>query len=152
MGKIIAIAIAILVILGSGVGVMKFMHLGPFKEKVVTKAKIQQKKLEEHKIYLDVPVIKVPVIIDGKSTHVLQFIFAINVKNLNDQALVMPFMPRIQDLFFSELYTYLPYYFTRKKVLDLRIIKGRLQRVVNKLGLGDIIQEILVTTVVDNPG
>ena len=139
MKKIFIGFIVLICILGGAVGAMKWMELGPFAN---PNAEVEKPKR---------PPLLVNVFGNGKVLGNFQFELKLEVWNDDHFAEVRKMTPVLKDAFFKDLHTFIPRMLKEQDQLNLAILQHRLQLRADIVLGKDVVQSVLIQSVVDTP-
>ncbi len=150
MKKIFIGFIVLVCILGGAVGVMKWMELGPFANPNAEVEKPKRPSKGEAK-FVEMTPLLVNVFGNGKVLGNFQFELKLEVWNDDHFAEVRKMTPVLKDAFFKDLHTFIPRMLKEQDQLNLAILQQRLQLRADIVLGKDVVQSVLIQSVVDTP-
>lgn len=148
--KKLLIAIVGLMLLGGGaVSVLKWMKLGPFED-VISDSGIQIVR-DEDTIFVDMEPLVIPIFRGDRVAATIQIQVKLETIGEENKAKLQHVLPRISNLFITDLHTFLPRMLKKVERLDVLIIKQRLKLISDLLVGPELIQNVLVQSVIDTP-
>ena len=150
MKKIFIGFIVLICILGGAVGVMKWMELGPFADPHAAEQKPKKPTKGEAK-FVEMTPLLVNVFGNDKVLGNFQFELKLEVWNDADFAQVRKMTPILKDAFFKDLHTFIPRMLKEQDQLNLAILQQRLQQRADIVLGKDVVQSVLIQSVVDTP-
>ena len=153
MQKFIVPALAVIFLLaGGGIGLMKWMQLGPFAPEEVAGEEAPAPRRGEQPRYLDLDPINVVIIQDARPRSVVQISAKLEVANEKDAEAVRKRMIRLTSALVTDLHDFLPRLLREVDHIDLDLLRDRIQYVADKtLGKG-LVRQVLIQSVHDSEG
>ena len=149
MVRTIAIVVAVLLMVAGGtIGVMKQMELGPFAS-ATESGETEPQEPEEPPRFIDMDPLVVPVFAGDAVVATIQIHLKLETMGAANEEAINRLMPRLNDAFLRDLYTYIPRLLRKKGNVDVSAIKNRLQRVAVKTAGEGRIDNILVQSVTE---
>ncbi|MEK9671514.1 MAG: hypothetical protein VW268_03300 [Rhodospirillaceae bacterium] len=150
MKKILAGFLVLISIMGGAVGAMKWMELGPFANpnKEANKPK---RPTEGNAKFIEISPLLINVLGDAKVLGNFQFELKMEVWSDDHFAQVRKKTPMIKDAFIKDLHSFIPRMLKEQDQLNLGVLQKRLQMVAERVMGKDIVQSVLIQSVVDNP-
>lgn len=149
MKKLIIIAVGILLLLGGVGSLLKTMKLGPFAE-VVAEAEEAMVR-DDDTLFVDMEPLVIPVFQGDRVAATVQIQIKLETIGSENKANLQRIMPRISDLFITDLHTFIPRLLKQEERIDVLIIKQRLKLMSDRQVGPELIQNILVQSVIDTP-
>jgi len=147
--KLIIAVLGILLLVGGAASVLKFMKLGPFEEEVA--AEQEEMVRDDDTLFVDMEPLVIPVFQGDKVAATVQIQVKLETIGKDNKAKLQHIMPRISDLFIRDLHTFIPRLLKQKERIDVLIVKQRLKLISDKLIGPELIQNVLVQSVIDTP-
>ncbi len=139
----------ILSLAGGGVGVMKWMKLGPFAPEQVAQESAPDTRKREPARYVDAEPLNIALIMNDRPRAVVQITAKLEVENEKAAMQVHKRMTKLTSAFIVDLHDFLPRVLREAEHIDLDLLKERMQYVADKtLGEGAI-KQILILSVHD---
>jgi flagellar protein FliL len=151
MVRTVAIAVAvILMIAGGAVGVMKQLEWGPFAPSNGDEAEVSESaEPAEPPRFIDMDPLVVPVFAGDKVAGTIQIQLKLETMGAENEEHINLIMPRLNDAFLRELYSYIPRLLRKEGSVDVFMIKQRLQRVATKVAGAEVVDNVLVQSVTE---
>jgi len=148
MKKVIIILASILILGSALLGTLKYLELGPFKPKIVEDKKII-KEDDLKSIYIDMNPISVPIFKGNVPLTTIKIQIKLETKSSDKADKIHRMLPRIGDIFFKDLYAFVPRLLKGKERIDIFILKQRLKLISDRNFGQGLIYDILVQSVDD---
>ncbi len=149
--KKIGIGFAVLIcILGGAVGVMKWMQLGPFADPNAAIAKPERPDEGDAK-FIEISPLLINVLGDAKVLGNFQFELKLEVWTDDHYEETRKKTPILKDAFIKDLHSFIPRMLKEEEQLNLAVLQRRLQYRADQVMGQDIVQSVLIQSVVDNP-
>ncbi len=141
---------ALMILAGGAVAAMKWLKVGPFADEMMADAAPVAAPKEEP-VYVDMAPIVIPVIQGAQAVATIQIQIKLQADGKEKAIEIKRLMPKISDLFISDLYAFIPRLLKDQERIDIATLKARLMLMTErKLGKG-LLEDILVQSVVDTP-
>ena len=150
MKKLIIMVVGLMILGGGAVSVMKWMKLGPFEE-VAVEGQEEQMVRDDDTLFVDMEPLVIPVFQGVKVAATVQIQVKLETIGSENKAKLQHIMPKISDPFIRDLHTLIPHLLKQEERIDVLIIKQRLKLISDKLIGPDLIQNVLVQSVIDAP-
>ena len=153
MQKLLVPALAVILLLaGGGIGIMKWMQLGPFAPEEVAGEEAPAPRRGVQPRFLDIDPINVAVIQNNRPQSVIQIAVKLEVANEKDAAVIQKQMIRLTNALVTDLHDFLPRLLREVDHIELDLLKDRIQYVADKtLGKG-LVKQVLIQSVHDSGG
>jgi len=153
MKKVLILLILLLVVAGGAVGAMFFMKLGPFEPSEPVKKTQEEIELEQEETTASVPIkpFTIPMFQGERIAGSIQVQFELEVP-IGQEEVINSKMLRLEDAYLRDLYVFLPRLLRNKETLNIVALKRRLMRITEKIVGPDVVEDILIQSVADNPG
>jgi len=152
MKKALIFLVLLLVVVGGAVGAMYFLKLGPFEgpppEKTQEELELER---EDNTTAISINPFTVPMFQGERIAGSIQVQFELEVVKGQEEA-VNSQMVRLEDAYIRDLYVFLPRLLRNQETLDINKLKRRLMRITEKIVGPDIVEDVLIQSVADNPG
>ena len=149
MKKLIIMVVGLLILGGGAASVLKWMKLGPFEE-VVAEAGEEMVR-DDDMLFVDMEPLVIPIFEGDKVAAIVQIQIKLETIGSENKAKLQYVMPRISNLFITDLHTFIPRMLKKIERIDVLIIKQRLKLISDRRIGQEIIQNILVQSVIDTP-
>jgi len=160
------ISAAFLVLIGGVVAAMKWLEVGPFTSEITAAdaepisslvGDLRRRRLGQFKgpmdepVYIDMEPLVIQIIQSARAVSKIQIQIKLQANGEDKAVEIKRLMPKINDLFFIDLYAFIPRLLKQTERLDSAILKARLMLMTERnLGKG-LLQDIFVESVVDKP-
>lgn len=151
MKKFLVIFATLLMISGSLTSTMKFMELGPFKSKDAVVEKVVEEEDIVKSIFIDMEPILIPIFKDNAPAAKIQIQIKLETKSTEKAIKIQRMMPRIADTYVQDLHGFMPRLLKDQERIDVFILKQRLKLISDRKFGKNLIEDILVQSVVDTP-
>ncbi len=150
MGRFILPGLAVILTLaGGGVGVMKWLQLGPFAPEEITQEGTSAPRKREPPRYVDVEPLNITLIQNERPRAAIQISAKLEVADEKAAMIVHKRMARLTHAFVTDLYDFLPRLLREVDHIDLDLLKDRMQYVADKtLGKG-LVRQVQIQSVHD---
>ncbi len=149
MKKLIIMVVGLLILGGGAVSVLKWMKLGPFEEVVAEADAIVVR--DDDTLFVDMEPLVIPIFEGDKVAAIVQIQIKLETIGSENKAKLQQILPRISNLFITDLHTFLPRMLKKEERLDVLIIKQRLKLMSDRRIGQELVQNILVQSVIDTP-
>lgn len=148
--KIVVIIFAVLIMLGGGaVSVMKWLLIGPFEPTGGELAGLQEPR--EPPRFIDMDQLIIPIFQGEKVIANIQIHLKLETLGEANESKLLRLLPRLSDAFWRDLYAFIPRLLRKERQLDATIIKERLRLIGEKVVGKDVINNVLVQSLVNSP-
>jgi len=151
MKKLIFLFLMFLMLIGAAGGSLRFLEIGPFKPKKGEVRKTFRKQEKDTTIFIDMDPLAIPIFQGNKVAAIIQIQVKLETNNNRNAETIRDRMPVITDAFVRDLHSFMPRLLKAKERVDVLIIKQRLQMVANRVAGKDLIKNVLVQSVLDQP-
>ena len=151
--KIVVIILVLLLVVGGGAaGTLFFMKIGPFEEKEVVKT-AEELELEKEATTTTVSIkpFTIPMFQGERIAGSIQVQFELEVP-IGREEEINSKMLRLEDAYLRDLYVFMPRLLRNAEKLDINKLKRRLMRITEKVVGPDLVEDVLIQSVADNPG
>ncbi|MCG8511167.1 MAG: hypothetical protein MI741_18260 [Rhodospirillales bacterium] len=128
---------------------MKQLEWGPFAPDNGEEAAAEAAEPSEPPRFIDMDPLVVPVFAGDKVVGTIQIQLKLETMGAENEEHINLIMPRLNDAFLRELYTYIPRLLRKEGSVDVFMIKQRLQRVAVKVAGKERIDNVLVQSVTE---
>ncbi len=153
MKKVIILVVLLLVVGGGAVGALYFMKLGPFESTEEVKKSQEEIELEQKATTTTIAIkpFSIPMFQGERIAGNIQVQFELEVP-LGKEEEINSKMLRLEDAYLRDLYVFMPRLLRNAEKLDINKLKRRLMRITEKVVGPDIVEDVLIQSVADNPG
>lgn len=149
MKKLLIVLVGVMLLAGGAATVLKWMKLGPFEE-VAAEAGDEMVR-DENTLFVDMEPLVIPIFRGNKVAATIQIQVKLETIGEENKAKLQHVMPRISNLFVTDLHSFLPRMLKKLERVDVLVIKQRLKLISDLLIGPDLIQNVLVQSVIDTP-
>ncbi|MGB0671059.1 MAG: flagellar basal body-associated FliL family protein [Rhodospirillales bacterium] len=150
MKKLLIALIAVIMIVGATVSVLKWLKIGPFAD---PNAPVEQEVVQEEPArYIDMEPLVITVFADDRVATIIQIELQLETASAETQATIKKHLPRIKDAFVKEMHGYIPRLLRKSERLDIFAVRDRLQLVADKLLGPHIVDGVLIQSVDERKG
>jgi flagellar basal body-associated protein FliL len=143
----------ILSLVGGGVGVMKWMQLGPFApEEIAESSTPAESRKREPPRYVDVEPLNIALIMNERPRAIIQISAKLEVENDKAAMQVHKKMTKLTSALVVDLHDFLPRVLREADHIDLDLLKERMQYVADKTFGQGLIKQVLIQSVHDGGG
>ncbi len=146
MKKIGIIIAVIVIIVGGAVGVLKWQQIWPFAPKEVV---VKEAPPPPPPIFVEMDPLLIPVFSGDKVAATFQIQFKLETVGEENEQKITELMPRLNDVFFRDLYVFIPRLLRKNQNIDVRAVKKRLQLLADKLAGKGVIDAVLIQSLSD---
>jgi len=140
----------LLMLCGALISGMKWMGLGPFKETKKVEKKVRVEKKDPTR-FVDMDPMAIPIFQGNRVAATVQIQVKLETLGDKNATQIRRMMPVITDAFVRDLHGFLPRLLKAEERIDVLIIKQRLQMISDKVAGTDLIRNVLVQSVIDQP-
>lgn len=153
MKKAILFLVLLLVVAGGAVGALYFLKMGPFEEKEVVQKSADELELEKEATTTTVKIkpFTIPMFQGERIAGSIQVQFELEIP-IGKEEEIETKMLRLEDAYLRDLYVFMPRLLRNAETLDINKLKRRLMRITEKVVGPDLVEDILIQSVADNPG
>jgi len=152
MQKILMFFLLLCILVGGILAAMILLELGPYAppppEKTAEDLEVER---EIETTTITIRTFNIPIFQGEQVAGSMQVQFAIEVPIGQEEAINSQ-MTRLEDAYLRDLYVFLPRLLRNRDTLDIIALKNRLIRITEKIVGPDIVENILIQSVADNPG
>lgn len=152
MQKILMFFLLLAVLVGGALAVMILLELGPYapppEEKTAEQLELER-EIETTSIKIN--PFNIPIFQGTQVAGSMQVQFALEIPK-GQEAVINDNMIRLEDAYLRDLYVFLPRLLRNRETLDIIALKNRLMRVTESIIGPDVVENILIQSVADNPG
>ena len=150
MKKLLLIFGLLVILCGGTVSALKFLKLGPFQGEEVVEEKPEE-QVEATILFVDMEPLAIPVFQGNRVAATVQIEVKLVTNSKDNVERIKQIMPIITNAFVRDLHSFMPRLLKAEKRIDVLIIKQRLQLISNKVAGKELIKNVLVQSVIDQP-
>jgi flagellar basal body-associated protein FliL len=153
MKKVVILLVLLLVVAGGAVGALYFLKLGPFEDKTPVQKSQEEIELEREATTTTVSIkpFTIPMFQGERVAGSIQVQFELEVPIGKEEEITSK-MVRLEDAYLRDLYVFMPRLLRNAEKLDINKLKRRLMRITEKVVGPDLVEDVLIQSVADNPG
>ncbi len=151
MKNLVLIVVGIMLLTGSTVSVLWWMKIGPFADPNAVAQGEERKAKGNETIFIDMEPLVIPIFEGDTVKATVQIQVKLETNSSDSADTINRMMPRISDLFIRDLHGFMPRLLKKQQGIDVLVVKQRLKLISDKLIGPDLIQNILVQSVVETP-
>lgn len=152
MQKILMFFLLLAVLVGGALAVMILLELGPYapppEEKTAEQLELER---EIETTSVKIKPFNIPIFQGTQVSGSMQVQFALEIPK-GQEPIINDNMIRLEDAYLRDLYVFLPRLLRNRETLDIIALKNRLMRVTESIIGTDVVENILIQSVADNPG
>lgn len=153
MKKLVIIFLAVLLIAGATIGVMKWLAVGPFAKPPEEGQPVAAPKIEAPEaLFVDMEPLMINVVEAGQILTTIQMEIKLETVGNDNIIAIKRALPKYKDAFMKDLHAFVPRMYSEIQRLDLPTLKQRLQLVADRVaGKPGIVRGVLIQSVLDTP-
>ncbi len=152
MVRVIAITVAVvLMLVGGAIGIMKQLELGPFAP-VAEEVAVETETPPELPRFLDMDPLVIPVFAGDEVAGTIQILVKLETMGGENETYLQSIMPRLNDAFLRDLYSFIPRSLKKQGNIELPIIKQRLKLVADKVAGEGRVDNVLIQSISEGGG
>jgi hypothetical protein len=148
--KIVIAFSVILMLSGAAVSVMKWLQIGPFEEITEEeKAAAEQAAVvpDEPPVAIEMEPINIPIFAEDRVAATVMIKLRIEVVGSENHEKVTKLLPRINDAFFKDLYSFIPRVIRRQNKLNASILVERMKMTGEQVMGPNVIHNVIIDEV-----
>jgi flagellar basal body-associated protein FliL len=151
MKKLLLLLAMFLFLIGSTIGLLQYLQLGPFKPKKGEIRKVIKKEIEDTTVFIDMEPMAIPVFQGNRVAATVQIQVKLETNDEDKADRIKKMMPIIIDAFVRDLHSFMPRLLRAEERIDVLIIKQRLQLISDRVAGKGTISNVLVQSILDQP-
>mgnify|MGYP001197987289 CR=1 FL=1 len=151
MKKLLLLLAMFLFLIGSTIGLLQYLQLGPFEPKKGVIRKVIKKEIEDTTVFIDMEPMAIPVFQGNRVAATVQIQVKLETNDEDKADRIKKMMPIIIDAFVRDLHSFMPRLLRAEERIDILIIKQRLQLIGDKVTGKGTISNVLVQSIIDQP-
>lgn len=154
MKKLIILVVGFIILAGGTVGVLKYMHIGPFdtgapvlsEEELKAQALIDAAKavLEQRVHYVEMDPIQIPIFQGDGVAGTIMINYKLETLSIDDQQTIAKAKRQLGNALMQDFSYYIPRTLRNNKTLDVTLIKYRIIMITNRLLGKEIVNDALI--------
>jgi len=149
MKKLMISFAALLILMGGAVSTLKFLKMGPFQDEDAVE--VVEEEPEAKSIFIDMEPILIPIFQGDQVAAKIQIQIKLETKETEKAIRIQRIMPRIANIFITDLHAFMPRLIKQQERVDVIILKERLKLIASRKLEKGLIDDILVQSVLDTP-
>ena len=150
MKKLLLIFGLLVMLCGGTVSALKFLKLGPFQGEEVVEEKPEE-QVEATILFVDMEPLAIPIFQGNRVAATVQIEVKLVTNGKDNVERIKKIMPVITNAFVRDLHSFMPRLLKAEERIDVLIIKQRLQLISNKVAGKELIKNVLVQSVINQP-
>lgn len=152
MKKLLIVFVAVLLIAGATIGVMKWMELGPFAPPPEALKEEAPKIEAPEALFVDMEPLMINVVEAGQIVTTIQMEVKLETVGNDNIIAIKRALPKYKDAFMKDLHAFIPRMLHEIERIDLPTVKQRLQLVADRVaGKPGIVKGVLIQSILDTP-